>query len=541
MKPRFVPVAWRILADILIAAVSLATAFAVRFTIALFEPDTLSPQRLAGPFISYFVSQGPLLAATLVTCNALFGVYTRTRFYAHRFKAATLFHSVSLAYVLFSFVVYFSGWFGRLVPRREFLLAYALTLAGAMGSLLAKSYFQRRFTVQSTRPTSGRPVHNILVVGGAGYIGSVLVRDLLADGYRVRVLDSLLYGHEPIRDLYGHPEFELVHGDLRNAGPVVKAAKGVDALIHLGAIVGDPACALDEDQTLETNLAATRLLADVCRASGVSRVLFASTCSVYGAADYVVDERSLLNPVSLYAATKIDSERVLLAARDRHFHPAVLRLATAFGWSHRPRFDLVVNLLVAKAVVERKIQIYNGEQWRPFIHVADISRAFRRALTAPIELVSGETYNVGSDSMNFTLRELSEQIARLEPGLAIEYLNNSDVRNYRVSFEKIRGKLGFECRTDLAEGIRGIQDAFVRGLVEDYRDPRYSNVQLLTQRHRQEQGNGHQGNGSIELTALRFAKNSLWCRAIRAGGSGEALFRNGSMGLTGLAKTSSGD
>ncbi len=539
MKNRRISVALRILADVLIAAVSLATAFAIRFWIALFEPGSPHPDLLLSAFVSYFVRQGPVLASTLVATNALFGVYTRTRFYTRRFKAVALFHSVSLAYVMFLFVIYFLGLAEGLIPRGPFLIAYLWTMAGAMGFRLAKGYFQRRFTVETTEPGAQRPVQKVLVVGGAGYIGSVLTRDLLAAGYRVRVLDSLFYGDESIRDLYGHPEFKLIHGDFRHVGPVVQAVKGMDAVIHLGAIVGDPACAINEDQTLETNLAATRLLADVCRASKVSRILFASTCSVYGAADDLMDERSCLNPVSLYAATKIDSEKVLLAARDRQLHPVILRLATAFGWSYRPRFDLVVNLLTAKAVVEKRILIYNGEQWRPFIHVADISRAFRMVLTAPIEAVSGEIFNVGSNSMNFTLRQLAEKIAAVQPGLTVEYVNNSDARNYRVNFDKMRIRLRFECHTSLSDGIREIQEAFSRGLVQDYREPRYSNVQLMTQwcQQQESQQKSPDSNGAIELTALRFAKNSAWWRAAAAGAPTAAPFFNGATSLVALARS----
>jgi nucleoside-diphosphate-sugar epimerase len=294
---------------------------------------------------------------------------------------------------------------------------------------------------------------------------------------------------------------------------VVKAVKGMDAVIHLGAIVGDPACAVSEDGTLETNLAATRLLADVCRASNVARVLFASTCSVYGAAQEVVDENSELNPVSLYAATKIDSERVLLEAQGRDFHPVIMRLATAFGWSHRPRFDLVVNLLTAKASQEKKISIYNGQQWRPFIHVRDISLAFRAALRAPLELVSGEIFNVGSDRLNLTLGGLADKISALEPGLEVEHIHNSDARTYRVSFEKIRTRLNFDCQVTVEAGIEEMRRHIVAGKVPDYREARYSNVQLVQQLQR----TAPPKPIHWEPTALRFTKDGKWIEAALQG------------------------
>jgi nucleoside-diphosphate-sugar epimerase len=367
------------------------------------------------------------------------------------------------------------------------------------------------------RPRAPEAVQTVLVVGGAGYIGSSLVRGLLADGYRVRVLDSLEFGDASIRALYHNPDFEVVRGDFRCIEPVVRATQGVDAVIHLGGIVGDPACALDEDLTLETNLAATSLLAEVCRGAGISRLLFASSCSVYGTADEMVDENSQLNPVSLYAATKVDSEKVLLAARNQSLHPVIFRLATVFGWSHRPRFDLVVNLLTARAMNEGKITIYNGERWRPFIHVEDVCRAFRMALVAPLELVSGQIYNAGSSFMNFTLRQLADTIQQMEPNLDVEYVDNDDLRNYRVSFERVRRDLGFQCHTSLEAGVRGLQDALRRGLVTDYREPVYNNYQTLLAQVRQPV---EQLSPEAELTAPRFSKKSLWWHINQTNGNG---------------------
>jgi len=376
-------------------------------------------------------------------------------------------------------------------------------------------------TTQDRGTPRGEPavVKRVLVVGGAGYIGSTLVRGLLGDGYRVRVLDSLEFGDTSIRALYHNPDFEVVRGDFRCVEPVVRATQGVDAVIHLGGIVGDPACALDEDLTLETNLAATSLLAEVCRGAGISRLLFASSCSVYGTAEEIVDEEAALNPVSLYAATKVDSEKVLLAARNQSLHPVIFRLATVFGWSYRPRFDLVVNLLTARAGSEGKITIYNGEQWRPFIHVEDVCRAFRMALVAPLELVSGQVYNTGSSFMNFTLRQLADMIQHLEPELEVEYVDNADIRNYRVSFERIRREMGFQCHISMETGIRGLQEALRRGLVKDYREPVYSNYQTLLAQVRQP---NEQPAPEAEWMAPQFSKNSLWWNLNQANGRVEA-------------------
>jgi nucleoside-diphosphate-sugar epimerase len=255
--------------------------------------------------------------------------------------------------------------------------------------------------------------------------------------------------------------------------------RNVDAVIHLAAIVGDPACTIKADLTTEINYAATRLLVEVAKGAGVQRLLFASTCSVYGASEFLMDERSATHPISLYAQTKLDSERALLEARSAALHPTCLRLATVFGLSPRPRFDLVVNVLTARAVQEGKILISNREQWRPFIHVNDVARAFLCVLQAPLGAVSGEIFNAGSYHLNYTIGDVAEKIRERVPAVEIEYRESPDKRNYRVSFDKIHSRLGFVCSTPLEVGIAEIQHAIQSGLVQDYRDRVYSNYEYL--------------------------------------------------------------
>ncbi|MBL8177149.1 MAG: SDR family oxidoreductase [Bryobacterales bacterium] len=355
----------------------------------------------------------------------------------------------------------------------------------AIGARLAKHWLSTLAanpgpgaTVQPTASAcdSADPV---LVVGGAGYIGSILCRKLLAQGRRVRLLDSFVYGDQAVRDLFGHERFELCIGDCRNIQNVVAAMKGVKSVIHLAAIVGDPACEQDRGSALEINYAATRMMMEVAKGYGVQRFLFASSCSVYGETEELVDERSAANPISLYAQTKLDSEQALLRGRNGGFHPTVLRLATVFGNSFRPRFDLVVNLLTAKAMRDGVITIYNGEQWRPFLHVDDVAEGFLRVLDAPLELVSGQIYNLGDSRLNYTLAQVAESIQALVPGTRVENVENPDRRNYRVSFEKVNGELGFSCRTTLEGGIRDLQEALKSQRITDYTDSHYHNQRFL--------------------------------------------------------------
>ncbi len=322
----------------------------------------------------------------------------------------------------------------------------------------------------------------VLVTGAAGYIGSIVVRRLLDRGYHVRVLDRLMYGDDAIRDILNHPRIEMIVADFRDGAVVARAVKGVSAVIHLGAIVGDPACTLNDDLTISTNFEGTRIIAAACKEAGVRRMIFGSTCSVYGASDEMLDESSALNPVSLYANTKIAAERALLDLRDDAFSPVIMRFATAYGHSYRPRFDLAVNVMTAKAVKEGQITIHGGDQWRPFVHVDDIARVLILALEAPIENVAGQTFNIGSQEQNHKLREVGEIIQALVPHAEV-IINDLivDKRNYYVHFDKILSVLGFTAEHTLAASVMEMKNALDSGVVMDYLDRRYNNHQFLCQ------------------------------------------------------------
>ncbi len=366
------------------------------------------------------------------------------------------------------------------IGRRSVVAAWAFLFALVAVVRWGRVFLAGRFRLQSRRPSRQHRVEDVLVVGGAGYIGSVLVRQLLRRGYRVRVLDLYLFGDESLDDVSSHPRLEKMEGDFRNVEHVVQALRGMDAVVHLAAIVGDPACAVDEATTIAVNYEAAKMMARLSRAQGISRFVFASTCSVYGATEEIIDEQSALNPVSLYATTKIDAERALLEALDDVFQPTILRLATAYGWSRRPRFDLVANLLSAKAVTDREISVFNGEQWRPFVNTRDIGRAIVAVLEAPLSKVGGEIFNVGDNSQNYTLSQLGAIVAAAVPGTKVHELrNNEDPRNYRVRFDKIVRTLGFRAAVTLEEGIQEIVDAVVDEQVTDWRAPQYSNLKQM--------------------------------------------------------------
>jgi nucleoside-diphosphate-sugar epimerase len=322
---------------------------------------------------------------------------------------------------------------------------------------------------------AGRSGRRILVLGGAGYLGSVLVGQLLRDGFTVRVLDIFLFGDQSLDEFKAHPNFELVCGDIRDIGIISRSMRGCDVVIHLAAIVGDLACEEHRGVAIEINRDATTMLAKLARSSGVPRFIFASSCSVYGASEKCLDETSPSKPLSLYAQTKRDSEDILLRAAGPDFAPTVLRLGTLFGLSPRMRFDLVVNLFVAQAASLGRITIWNEEQWRPFLHVQDAARAFIACLNAPSASVSGQVFNVGSPSLNLQLRILGKHIARFIPNTRVDRIATQDRRDYRVSFAKVERVLRFRCARTLAFGIKEIYAAVRSGMNGDFVGERFNN------------------------------------------------------------------
>jgi nucleoside-diphosphate-sugar epimerase len=328
--------------------------------------------------------------------------------------------------------------------------------------------------IPASTQVSGR-IECVLVLGGAGYLGSATIPLLLSRGYRVRVLDRLLFGIESLDSVMNHPRFELVVGDVRDIQSVVGAVRECDAIIDLAAIVGDPACAINRQLSVEVNRAATRMLIEICKGYGVRRLVFASTCSVYGASDHLVDELTEPAPISIYAETKVASEQLLLEAASQNFDPVILRLGTLFGLSPRPRFDLMVNLLTARAAQMGKITIFNGDQWRPFLHVCDAARALIMALEAAPHMVAGEIFNVGDYRMNMRLSAISNKIADIIPSVEIERVENGDKRNYRASFDKIHSRLGFVCEKTIEYGICEINEAISSHQILDFTESRFNN------------------------------------------------------------------
>jgi nucleoside-diphosphate-sugar epimerase len=326
----------------------------------------------------------------------------------------------------------------------------------------------------------------ILVTGGAGYVGSHLARKLLDSGHHVRILDGFWYGHHGLEEILDHPNLELIDGDIRDQVTLAAAAKGAKGVVALAAIVGDAACDLNPQETMEINYEATRHTLRACQAAGVQRLVFASSCSVYGAnGRELLHENSHLNPVSLYARTRIMSEELLLReAGDLEI--VILRLATVCGVSPRMRFDLMVNTMTACAAKQGTIRISGAKQWRPHLHVKDAAEAFKLAVEAPN--LKREIFNVGSDGQNFTVGEIAEKVAAHLPRVELQYLpNGSDARSYRVSFERIESTLGFRGNQTVDDAIVEVSKLLETGAIPDYTDEVFYNSKWLSTTRNQSQ------------------------------------------------------
>ncbi|MEO6584343.1 MAG: NAD(P)-dependent oxidoreductase [Ferruginibacter sp.] len=321
----------------------------------------------------------------------------------------------------------------------------------------------------------------VLVTGGAGYIGSVLVRQLLQKGYKVRAFDSLKFGGDALYDTMLHPNFEFVKGDVRHSDEVEAALEGIDAVAHLAAIVGDPACKKYSDEANETNWTGSVALFEAAEKKGVKRFVFASTCSNYGKMpdpNSFVTETSALNPVSLYAELKVKFEKYLLEEKkDSKICSTALRFSTVYGFSPRIRFDLTVNEFTRNAAVNGEQEIWGQQFWRPYCHVDDLARAVILVLESPEEKVRANVFNVGSTEENYNKGMIIEEVCKVVPNVKVNYVDSSeDPRDYRVNFDKIKNDLGYSITKTVPDGIAEIFTLLGSGIVTDPFAQRFNNI-----------------------------------------------------------------
>ena len=314
---------------------------------------------------------------------------------------------------------------------------------------------------------------NVLVTGGAGYIGSVMSRILLEKGYNVTILDRLFFGNDSLKDITD--QITIIKDDVRFFDP--NLLKGIDAVFDLAALSNDPCGELDQEKTLEINYKGRVRVANLAKKYGVKKYVFASTCSVYGFQEGVINEESGLNPLTTYAKASMIAEKEILPLADKTFSATVLRQATVYGFSYRMRFDLAINGMTLGYFRNGKIPIMrDGKQWRPFVNVRDTSNAFIKVLETEPELVTGQIFNVGSDEQNIQIFDLAKVVAEAcRLPFNYEWYGDCDTRSYRVSFNKIKDTLGYNPQTSIKKGAETVFTALKEGRLNPD-DPRVITV-----------------------------------------------------------------
>ncbi len=328
---------------------------------------------------------------------------------------------------------------------------------------------------------------HILVVGGAGYVGAVLVPKLLDLGYIVTVLDLYLYGYDIFEDHAKHPNLVQIRGDMRHDGAVKKALAGCDTVIHLACISNDPSFELDPDLGKSINFDAFRPLVKAAKAAGVDRFIYASSSSVYGIKEGVdVTEDLDLEPLTDYSRFKVMTEEILEQEREPGFTTCIIRPATVCGYSPRQRLDVIVNILTIHAIVNRKIKVFGGDQLRPNIHIQDMTDLYVRLMNLPDQKIDGGVYNSGYHNdtvLNIakTVKRVVEEYKELgQDKIDLDIQPTDDNRSYHVSSGKIRQELGFTPRYGIEEAVHGLVGAYMDGkLPNPMENARYYNIRTM--------------------------------------------------------------
>lgn len=315
-------------------------------------------------------------------------------------------------------------------------------------------------------------MNRVLVSGGAGYLGRVLINRLLEEKFSVRVLDVLLYKNYLPKNILSNIEF--INGDIRDLALLKKSLKGIENVIHLASLVGDTICANHPQAAYEINTQATKNFAKLS-AGKVKNFIFSSTCSVYGYNLKAVDENSSLNPISLYAWTKVEAEKAILNQKINGLKPTIFRLSTLYGLSPRMRFDLVINRFCAQAFCDKKITLWAGKQWRPFIHIEDAADAYIHVMKNDKKR-KNVIYNLGSTKQNAQIYKVAKLIAEVIPKtkIALEPVN-ADNRSYKVEAKRLISDLKFIPQKTLTEGIQEIYDFLTSNKSLNYKSPKYRN------------------------------------------------------------------
>jgi nucleoside-diphosphate-sugar epimerase len=362
------------------------------------------------------------------------------------------------------------------------------------GRLIYKVEKKGYFYPEDLKPALDPPSHansnsasikTVIVTGGAGYVGSILLRKLLQNHYRVICVDNLRFGGSALVDIWDHPNFifkRLDITDFSNIDQIIDGYPNCYGIVHLAAIVGDPACKLEPELARKTNLDSSIHLLKKAIQANIERFVFASTCSNYGKmteSDGYVDENSPLSPVSLYAELKVEVEDFILnkSQKTDNFCPTSLRFSTVYGMSPRMRFDLTVNEFVKELALGKQLIVFGEQFWRPYCYVGDFSRAILTVLNGPKHKVAYNVFNVGDSNENYTKKMIVDELLRLVPEGRISYVKKEeDPRDYRVKFDKIKNELGFKISKTVPKGMEEILRSVRLGIIDDPDNQRFYNI-----------------------------------------------------------------
>jgi nucleoside-diphosphate-sugar epimerase len=313
---------------------------------------------------------------------------------------------------------------------------------------------------------------NVLLIGGAGYVGSVIAAHFLKEGYNVKVLDNFIYNnHFAVQSLISDPNYTIIKGDFTKNSDLLKASENVTSVVLLGGLVGDPITKLYPNESEIINSVGVKNCIDFFDNLPIEKFIFISTCSNYGLIkdNELADEKFDLNPLSLYAKAKVSGELHLLSKKGKtNYTGVILRFATAFGLSPRMRFDLSVSEFIKEVYFGNELNVFDENTWRPYCHVRDFARLIDIVLQAPKKNIDFEIFNAGGDANNFTKKMIIDLILTKIPNSKIKYgINGSDPRNYKVSFNKVKSILNFIPNWTLQDGINELIEAFEIGLYHD--------------------------------------------------------------------------
>ncbi len=323
----------------------------------------------------------------------------------------------------------------------------------------------------------------ILIVGGAGFIGTVLTSKLLEKNFHVTILDKLIYDNKIIKNNFKNKKnLNFILGDVCDLNTQIRAIKEIDVVVYLAEIVGDPACSAKPEDALKTNYLSVLSFANLCSYLAIEKFIYTSSCSVYGLDknNNLLNENSNLNPVSHYARIKIMSEKALLTSSNNYFKPTILRLGTVFGPSKRMRFDLVVNTMSKYAYFKNKIDVYGGNQLRPNIHVDDVADGIISIIKAKKKNVENQIFNLSNDKLNLEIIEIAKKVKKTFKNANLNIIKTSiDPRNYKVNSNKIRNKIGFVAKKSIENALKEMKNMFKFKKIKNPENKKYNNFLSL--------------------------------------------------------------